>query len=147
MLAIIATLLLTNPTDTRLELVCRGTATVSTSVTTSGNNYGDPSNSVTSQGTARINERVGVSIDGSSARIRTPSSMLPDWPFRSRSEDGWRPITELVVTDDLITGKVALGPVTRQSLRIDRLTGVLELRGGSPFTGECEPVDHTQRRF
>lgn len=143
---IIAGALALQETPLRLDLVCDGQADVSTSTTTNVGEPGGPVNFVTSNGRDRVVERVTVSFSENGGRIRLPDSMLPT--IRGRSEDGWRPLSNVEVTDDRITGRMSFNFIDRPSVRIDRVTGTLEVRGlDTSFVGECQAIDPSARRF
>lgn len=130
----------------RLDLVCDGQANVSTSSTTNVGEPGGPVNFVTTSGRDQVRERVTVSFNENGGRIRLPDSMLPT--IRGRSEDGWRPLSNVEISDDRITGRMSFNFIDRPSVRIDRVTGTLEVRGlDTSFVGECQAIDPSARRF
>lgn len=129
-----------------LDLVCQGQASISTSETTNIGPVGGPVNFATTEGRARVQERVEISFNDSRSRIRLPSSMLPS--IRGRSDDGWRAMSNIVISDDLITGRVSFNFLDKPSIRIDRITGTVEIRGlDTSFVGDCRPIDISERRF
>lgn len=143
---IIAGALAAQQSPVRLDLVCEGQANVSTSTTTNIGEPGGPVNFVTTNGRDRVSERVTVSINETGGRIRLPDSMLPT--IRGRSEDGWRPLSNLQVGESQITGRMSFNIIDKPSVRIDRVTGTLEVRGlDTSFVGECQAIDPTARRF
>lgn len=103
-------------------------------------------NFVTTSGRDQVRERVTVSFNENGGRIRLPDSMLPT--IRGRSEDGWRPLSNVEISDDRITGRMSFNFIDRPSVRIDRVTGTLEVRGlDTSFVGECQAIDPSARRF
>lgn len=143
---IIAGALVTQGPPLRLDLVCAGQANVGTSETTDIGEPGGPVNFVTTNGRNRVQERVSISFSENGGRIRLPDAMLPT--IRGRSEDGWRPMTNVVIGENLITGRMSFNFIDKPSIRLDRVTGTVEIRGvESSFTGECQPYDPQARRF
>lgn len=143
---IIAGALVMQEAPLRLDLACQGQADVSTSATTNVGEPGGPVNFVTTNGRDRVGERVTVSFNETGGRIRLPDSMLPT--IRGRSEDGWRPLSNVEISDDRITGRLSFNFLDKPSVRIDRVTGTLEVRGlDTSFVGECQAIDPAARRF
>lgn len=133
-------------TGTSVDLICRGQADVSTTDTINTGPVGGPVNFATINGRSRLSEIVTLTLRDQDSRIRVPSSMTPS--LRGRSDDGWRPIQELSVTDTLITGRFSFNPINKPSIRIDRITGIIEIKSlNGSFVGECQPVSIENRRF
>jgi len=143
---IVAGVLASQTTPLRLDLICQGQADIGTSETTDIGEPGGPINFVTTNGRNRVPERVSISFNENGGRIRLPDSMLPS--IRGRSEDGWRPLANVSIGEDLITGRMSFNFIDKPSVRLDRVTGTVEIRGiASSFTGECQPYDSQARRF
>jgi hypothetical protein len=89
---------------------------------------------------------VVFTLSGGEARIRL-SSIL----WRSDG-DGWFPVSDLEVSESAIKGRVTLSPLTKPRLRIDRISGNIDLSHspliGAPFSfsGACVPLD-MRRKF
>ena len=97
-------------------------------------------------GSRRTGERVVIVFDGEAGRVRMPPALQPN--IRGRSEDGWRPLSEIEVSDDRITARFSFNFIDKPSIRIDRVTGMVEIRGMAfNFQGECQPYDAEVRRF
>lgn len=152
MTALVAALILLLPGQTqsespRLTLVCDGVGNTTSRQSATVDAFTPNQRQVTVTGTERISERVMVSLAPGENRIRIPSTLLP--PLRGRSDDGWRPLTDVTVDETTIRGRVNINLLNRPSVRIDRLTGSIELEGfaSTRFSGQCEAVDPEARRF
>ena len=67
-------------------------------------------------------------------------------------EAGWRTLTDVRISDAEISGTFSYNWVNRPVVRIDRMTGEVQVRqaslvsGRSSFSGMCEPASQ-ERRF
>lgn len=138
-------------TSLDLHLQCDGIATFpesqSTTASAWGSSGGYASGAATTVRRGSAPDRVLVALAGEDGRVRLPRSMVPT--VNGGGEDGWWPLNELEVTDSQITGRFRLNPFNRPSVRIDRITGSIEIQGSFKlsFRGDCVPIDATQRRF
>jgi hypothetical protein len=93
-------------------------------------------------------QRVFVSIEGAEGQIKVPRSRDPI--IATSSEDGWRPMKELRITDTEISGKFSYSLMSHPLVQIDRITGNIEVSskiGGYGFRGTCKPLDTQDRKF
>jgi hypothetical protein len=77
--------------------------------------------------------RIGVIVADGAGKFRASWGAL----LGKRTPDGWYPIDDLTVSDDMIAGTVKRG-LLRAKLRIDRRTGDVDY--GGEFKGVCERV-------
>jgi len=87
---------------------------------------------------AQIEGKVLVEVtDATHGRIKIPDVLMP--PVRDNSDQGWRPLEELNATDTVIAGRVRLNFINRPTVRIDRVSGHMDVKaGGQPlFGGGC----------
>ena len=80
-------------------------------------------------------------------RIRLPSKLIP--PIHSRGDQGWWELDGVVRGRDAITAQYRLNGLNKPRLTIDRRSGRISIRGTADyaFTGTCDTVDNTERRF
>lgn len=124
----------------RLDLVCLGQGSANKQTSSSAyvtDNYGNSAwGNVVGNRSVPFADQVNLWIEGDEGRLRMPRSMLP--PLRG-GEDGWFKIKDLSVTDDEITGSVAVNFINNPKMIIDRRTGLIRLSGkGGDYIGECE---------
>ncbi len=89
----------------------------------------------------RVQDEVLVDVVGDGARIRLPGIMIP--PKHSREDEGWRRIGSPLITDREISGNFKVNFLNKPTVSISRMTGHIELKGGSKlsFSGECHTYD------
>lgn len=125
----------------KLMLVCDGvhrtTEQEITNITAHNQNYSQSANGhALTQREVELPRRISVVFEGETARIRLPRPMTPTF---SKSQDGWYTLSEVRVTDRLLSGKLSLNAINKPTLKIDRTTGDVELRGFlMDFSGACE---------
>lgn len=128
-----------------INLICQGTAEVDASTTSYGSRIG----LVTTNGTASLDDSVGVRInDDNTGEMRLPRRMLP--PVRTRNNNGWFPMIAVAQAPDEITGQVRLNQYNKPRVRLDRITGAIRVDGPlGDFSGRCQPFDPAtvQRKF
>ena len=90
-------------------------------------------------------ERVLFEMAGGVARLHLPKSLVT--LVNSGGEDGWWPVSELKVSEDVISGHVRINLVNKPSFRIDRVNGDIDLQGLQPFRGQCENTAGEARKF
>lgn len=82
--------------------------------------------------------RVEVRIAGNEGRIRLPGTMLP--AIRS-GDDGWVKLSDLKLTDGMITGSAAVNLMSRPRVHIDRRKGTISINGrAGSYNGTCEAM-------
>lgn len=130
-----------------LSLTCRGsvlgavpveTTSVSAVTSTGGRAVGS---GVRSEVVSRDVD-LSFRIEQGQAKLRLPSALLPQ--IRSGNA-GWFKVSNLTVTENEISGRVAINFLSRPTFRIDRRTGEISSSGG--FHGVCAADDLTQRKF
>jgi hypothetical protein len=125
-----------------LELICYGTSSwvsESRGNVTSDDGWGTRTDStVTMSDRRQAAGAVHIRVqDDSLGEIKIPSELIP--PLRSSSKDGWRPFTELALSENEIRGRFVLNVINKPKLVVDRRTGDLELTGyGLAFRGNCD---------
>jgi hypothetical protein len=79
----------------------------------------------------RHDARLTIVLQGDAGKLR------PDWgpTFGKKGVDGWYVIDGLAVRDDMISGQVAMGVISKPKLKIDRTTGDVHF---GDFKGVCE---------
>lgn len=129
-----------------LSLSCQGQGSVIATQTTTVNQF-QPGNAGHNQtgvattqvrrpytGTGQVEIKTGV------ARMRVPDAMVP--ALMSGGTEGWYPIEELNLGEREITGVVHINLFSQPKIRIDRMTGKLNLSGGAgEFSADCSAVD------
>jgi len=123
-----------------LILLCEGSATLGTSSTASTSIYGSGGTTTantTVYGTDQVRERVTVRVGDGTVEARLPASMSP--ALSGRGSDGWRQLTDVRITSEEITGRFSYNWLNRPTVRIDRLTGDIEIdaMGQTGFRGTC----------
>ena len=131
-----------------LRLVCMGTGereVAHSSWASVFTKHGNASGFGVSHSQDQFNEQMDVDLNGSKARARVPRRFLP--PLHG-GDGGWFDVSEVVVTDDAITGTVLINFANHPKLRIDRRTGSVEMDGKvGAFAGLCKPFKEEERAF
>ncbi len=129
-----------------INLSCQGQGSVIATQTTTVNqyqpgNHGHNKAGVATTQTWRPYTGTGtVEIKTGTARMRVPDAMVP--ALMSGGTEGWYPIEELKMGEREITGVVHINFLSQPKLRIDRITGKINLVGGAgDFSGDCSAVD------
>jgi len=132
-----------------LNLTCSGSGIATRSETTTISQY-DPKTKKYTRANAQSTRKepfqgiAVVEISGGMGRIRLPEPLVP--PLNTRS-DGWFSIHDLVISPDVITGKIKINFLNSKNLRIDRRSGLLSIDGSSGnFSGQCEASDRNAPR-
>ncbi len=99
----------------------------------------------TSYDRRRDEERVLFEMADGAARLHLPPRLVT--AVHSGDADGWWPVSDLKVGDDVISGRIRINLVNKPSFRIDRVNGDLELSGLMPFRGQCENTAGQPRKF
>ncbi len=89
----------------------------------------------------RVQDEVLVDVFGNDARIRLPGVMLPK--KHKRDDEGWLRLGSPRITDRDIAGNFKVNFLNKPTVSISRMTGHIELKGGSKlsFSGECHTYD------
>lgn len=130
-----------------LSLTCRGSVlgavpVETTSVSAVGNNGARAVGSGVRSEVVSQNVDLSFRIEQGQAKLRLPSALLPQ--LRGGNA-GWFKVSNLVVSENEISGRVAINFLSRPTFRIDRRTGEISSSGG--FHGLCAADDLTQRKF
>ena len=151
----VAALVLTLPCaaqqdESDLVLVCPGSGQKLESHSTYGSEWDSKKHKYvdsdrTSVENTDVQGTVQVEIRGGQGRIHPPTRLLP--PLSSGDQDGWWPLTDLVITPDRIHGRFRFNGLNKPQITIDRRSGHLTLDGSETFEGECNAVDPNARRF
>ncbi len=143
-----------------IHLVCEGTASIKRNVqvgTISESGQGSDnmggmftysgSGSVTARERVSEDDEIMVDVAGADGRVMIPDSWLP--PLHTHTENGWRALSSLTVSDTEIRGRFVINFLLRPTLVISRLTGRIDIVGQGRFAGECQPYQPgvTARRF
>lgn len=137
-----------------LTLVCDGiadTRAVDRSTATMTDGLNTRSAHGTTTRAVRVPDRLWIEVQGQSARIKAPTSITP--AAAGRTDDGWRPVSDLAVTDERISGKFSFNWVNSPAFSINRMTGEIEVRGRSfvsgqtDFSGRCQPFEKPRERL
>jgi hypothetical protein len=110
-------------------------------------NYGNSASAnITGNRSVPFADQVNLWVEAGDGRIRMPQTMLP--PLRG-GENGWFKIKNLEVSDNEITGSIAVNFINNPKLIIDRRTGLIRLSGkAGDYVGECQrftPQDMPQK--
>jgi len=135
-----------------INLSCSGGGSATKAIATQGFAFDSDGNTATATGTSLSSvgfaDQVKVELpEGGEGRIRIPRVMLP--PIRG-GKDGWFTINDLVMTDKEIRGSVRINPTRSPKIRIDRITGNLNISGKvGTSNGDCQPFDPktAERKF
>ena len=133
-----------------LILLCEGVATVGTATTAGTHVYGpegSASANTTVYGSDRISERLTVRVGDGTVEVRLPASMNP--PLSGRGSDSWRALTDVQITDEEIRGRFSYNWINRPAVRIDRMTGDMEIdaTGQTGFRGTCARQTRSEPLF
>lgn len=135
----------------QFNLVCLGAGSANRFTNSTVNAWGSggdfASANIVGNRAVPFDDQVNVSITGDEGRIRMPRAMLP--PLRG-GEDGWFKIRSIKISENEITGSVAVNVINNPKLRIDRLTGAISISGkAGDYSGRCSPYDpqNVQRAF
>ena len=122
-----------------VSIACEGVANGSETVGFNANNM--PLSAPTSSAAGVV-----FVLNGGEAKIRLSSTL---W---QSGGDGWFPVSEIQISETTIKGRVTLSPLTKPRLRIDRISGSIDLSSSSligtsfSFSGACVPLD-MRRKF
>lgn len=90
---------------------------------------------------------VQIELYGGQGRIQLGPKLVP--PIHSGDDHGWWDLDNVVVTPDTITASYRLNGLNKPKIRIDRRSGLIEIKGMTDFSGRCDAGDWGagQRRF
>lgn len=126
-----------------LSLVCDGSGSVNVTRTDTRTRFDhDGHRRTVNETTTHRRDTAGlvrVEIRQGSGRINVPSQVMPE--FHAGSDAGWRPLDQLEITDERISGHFRHNFLSNPSVAIDRTTGSIAIEGldGFNFAGECRP--------
>jgi len=135
-----------------IHLICDGAATFPDTQTASlwgsdnHGGFGSASGYATTRGQSE--GEAMVDITGSAGRVKLPSAMIP--ALHDDMPEGWRPFDTIAVGETEITGRFTLNFLDKPTVRINRVSGHIEIKGVNKrtFNGECRAYDAgTERRF
>lgn len=139
---------------TAIVLSCVGMSDTPASNTVSTNVYSDGQSAranSTIHGRDRLADRMTVEINGNVVRMRGPNTLEP--AIAGRGEDGWRTLTNVSITDAEIRGQLSYSWVMKPTVRIDRMSGEIEILNRSfvagmwSFKGQCERQERAALLF
>ncbi|WP_312815879.1 hypothetical protein [Brevundimonas sp.] len=132
-----------------LSLLCNVTYDLTDTATTSfSNTPGDMPSHGKIETTRTHNGQLYVEIDDEGSRIRLPDRYI------TRSDDGWRTLTQVTSTESSIDGRFSFRTTIGGRMEIDRMTGNIRASIGNfvfgyvVFRGSCDRYEApTERRF
>jgi hypothetical protein len=142
---VISTMLAAGATDAAqpLNLTCYGGGTAQKSRASS--TYATNSRGESVWGTTTTRREVGFAdqvdlrLFSGDDRIRLPRTMLP---LARGGDDGWFKLKNIEVSERDITASAAVNFINNPKIRIDRLTGNINIAGkAGDYVGECRKVD------
>lgn len=97
--------------------------------------------------TEGFNSDVQIELYGGQGRIQLGPKLVP--PIHSGDDHGWWELDNVVVTADTITASYRLNGLNKPKLKIDRRSGLINIKGMTDFSGRCDAGDWGagQRRF
>ncbi len=128
--------------QTALDLKCTGSGTATERNVNTASAYDSEGGHISATGTSTqkvgYNSQVDVKFFSGDDRIRLPPVILP--PIRG-GDNGWFKVKDIVATEREITGHASINAFNRPMVRIDRVSGTIEITGsGGYFTGMCQKV-------
>lgn len=139
---------------TAIVLSCVGMSDTPASSTVATNVYRDgqsASANSTIYGRERLTDRMTVEIANGIVRTKGPDSLEP--AIAGRGDDGWRTLTNVTMTDEEIRGKLSYSWVMKPTVRIDRMSGEIDITNRSlvagmwSFKGQCERQERASPLF
>ncbi|WP_428682496.1 hypothetical protein [Sphingopyxis sp.] len=90
---------------------------------------------------------VQIELYGGQGRIQLGPKLVP--PIHSGDDHGWWELDNVVVTADTITASYRLNGLNKPKIKIDRRSGLINIKGITDFSGRCDAGDWGagQRRF
>lgn len=135
----------------RLDLVCLGAGAANKATSSQAYAWDNAGNAATANVVGNrsvpFEDQVNLWVEGDKGSIRMPRTMLP--AIRG-GKDGWFEIKSLKITDTEITGKVGINFMNNPNLRIDRITGVINISGkAGDYVGRCKKynIESSPRAF
>lgn len=139
---------------TAIILSCVGVSDTPATSTMATNVYRDgqsASANPTIYGRERLTDRMTVEINGDVVRVKGPDTLTP--VVAGRGDDGWRTLTNVSISPAEIRGQLSYSWVTKPIVRIDRMSGEIEISnrsfvaGMSSFKGQCERQERAAPLF
>lgn len=135
----------------RLNLVCSGGGAANRATSTTAQGWDSNGNSgsavITGHRSVGFEDQLQLWVEGDQGKARLPRAMLP--PLHG-GDGGWFEIKDIRVSENEITGSVAINVINHPKLVLDRLTGTVSLNGrAGQFNGRCSKFDPAtvQRAF
>ncbi len=131
-----------------LSLVCAGTGSSFASDSVETHVNGQVIRSTGSPYRVDRVDRAYVEVNGQSARIKPPESIVPS--VAGRGEDGWRTMTDVEINDREIRGRFSMNWINRPTVVVNRMTGEISISGGdvlagrASFFGTCDRMPERQ---
>lgn len=141
-----------SPPGTSINLICGGHGSANRFASSTGfitDNKGNSAvGNVLSQRAVGYDDQVIMEIpENGRGRIRMPRALLP--AIRG-GKNGWFSINSIRKSENEITGVVQVSVLNSPKLRLDRITGHINISGKSgDYSGSCEPFDPAtaERKF
>jgi len=132
----------------RLNLVCDGGGSANHITSTMAQGWDNSGNSggaiITGHRSVGFEDQLQLWIDGDQGKARLPRAMLPKL---HGGDGGWFEIKDIRISDNEITGSVAVNVMNHPKLVLDRLAGSVSLSGKSgQFNGRCSKFDPATAR-
>jgi hypothetical protein len=129
-----------------LRLRCEGVATYPVGQSTFAM-VGDQTASADTYKRGRSDEVLSIEFTPDGARIQLPPSAIP--PLNGGGKAGWWTLSDVVEGEDAVTARFRLNPLNRPTVRVDRLTGDIYLKGSFSlsYQGHCAQVSRAERLF
>lgn len=132
--------------STNIHLICTGSGSAAETETTYMNER-TKTDTGKEKSFGTVQQNVTKSFNGTAyidiippfARIRPPNAMVPTL---SSGDEGWFEIKKLEITETEITGVIRFNILNKPKIRIDRLSGNVEISGPySEFSGQAKAYD------
>lgn len=97
-------------------------------------------------GTEQFQTGVQFDFRDGGGRVHLAGKLIP--PLHSGGNDGWWPLEDVQMSPDRITARYHVNALNRPSVKIDRRSGLVEIKGIEDFNGKCDLGDWSAgRRF
>lgn len=135
--------------EVRLECAGVGTRPTSevTHATVTNSEGQSASGFATTAGAEQVAGAAGVLLSPGAASVRVPQAIVP--PVHSGDRAGWWDLYDLKESETEITGRFRLNVFNKPQVRINRLTGAIEMAGSFrfAFSGVCRPASAAEKLF
>lgn len=98
-------------------------------------------------GSENFSSDVQIELYGDQGRIQLGPKLVP--PIHSGDDHGWWDLDNVVVTAETITASYRLNGLNKPKIKIDRRSGLINIKGIIDFSGRCDAGEWGagQRRF